>query len=604
MMIPNNSTYPFTYDFEVFKYSNILKARSCAHATYPFTYDFEVFKHSNLLQARSSAHATYPFTYDFEVFKYSNLLKARSSAYPAHFVRFQEQENNMSEIETIARLIRESSSSVNLSGAAQTSMPRALCITGTTLPCTSSGFEAEKKHHFFECTVLGFTNTGFTQVPIAHTNGKFVQDRKTAKSLCEFVPDSNQTSVRCYNWAKMASTFAKGARIDGSDPNVLEGRDMSWTLSAGDVLSCRLDPERAPGGSMFKQGEKAAFTYPSEVEGGVIPAFSLVEVDLDLKSWSRVPKDSVEDQVSACAKGYALGIRGVRTVCASVNSQRTVMQSCVPTAIEESYERQRAKGAQNEHVSGVFNSTKGCFYLPTVASEAYCVLKEDDDFIGLHEGVSTNVPKIDLLRASTYRAINCTTDEDANAFMDIAVASGSVSVFGHCNDFRSRGDGRSNTFGVPIIDACNMLRGVVPEGDISTDPSRWEFDAGFSMQFTDEIFKPIVIRIYKEILTNLGNREDSTVSYPYAIDMPLVSPGFRLDKAYQIVFAFQGADIVWSGFLNASKGGGTSSASAGSMVTNAIAAAGKRRSWGGALPPCVPLPPSTRPTKKSKDTKD
>jgi hypothetical protein len=493
----------------------------------------------------------------------------------------------MCDLEIISRIVNNSSQQKFYGGgSASSSMPKALCITSTPLPCTAAAFEQlpPQKHFFLEMTVLSITSPGFTQVPISHVNGKFVQDRKIAKPLCEYVVDSNQTSARCYNWQKVASTFAKGPRIDGTNPNILEGKDMSWLLSAGDVIGCKIEAERAPGGNLFKAGEKAAFTFPLDVEGDLLPAFSLVEVDLDLKSWSSIPKDSEDAQVSACVKGYALGIRGVRPMEGSINSHKSVLSKYFPQAIEESHERQRTKGSQNDFVSGVFNDSKGCYYIPAISQDAYCSPSDEEDFIGLHEGISANHQKIDLLRVPTHRVLNVDGDLEANALLDIAIASGSLSVFGHQNEFRSRGGARSNMFAVPVVDVASIFQAMSTAVSVG-DTTVVQFDAGFSMHFSEAVCKPVVIRVDREVTSNVGS------GYPPSNDMPLVSSVFTVDKGYKTEIAFHDGGVIWSGYINACKH--VASGSGANMVENAMAA-GKRKTWGVVMPPVVPVAKKTK----------
>jgi hypothetical protein len=470
-----------------------------------------------------------------------------------------------------------------------TAMPKVLAITGSAMPCTAAAFGdlAGGRKFFLDLTIVGFSDLGFCKVPIGHVGGKFTMDRKLAKPLCEYVPGSAQQSVRCYNWVKAASTFAKGSRIDGNDASIMEGADMSWVLSVGDVLSCKLDPAGAPGGSSFKAGEKSAFTFPAcnGAYGGtdIVPAFTLVEVDLDLKSWSRVPAGSTEEMVSSCVRGYALGIRGVRLMHGSVNSHREVITGMSESS-EEANDKQRTKSEQNSFVGAVFNSTKGSFCVRSVSSGAHCSFPDEEqeagDSIELHGWVDGQ-PKIDLLRTSTYAAMNVSTDVEAAAMVDLCVAAESLSVMCHQNDFRARDGVHSATFGVPLIDVRKLLSGVVLGTPVDYDEHTVQFDAGFSLPFSDDGPKEVVIRISKEPTAGIAG-----VSPPHSPDMPLVGQGFSLAHGHKIVFAFAGANVIWSGYLSLVKPSMAPNATGANVLSNAVRA-GKRTYWGVAALPCM-----------------
>lgn len=183
---------------------------------------------------------------------------------------------------------------------------------------------------------MGVADPGFSKVPFSNVNNKTVMgdNPKPLAEYCKSESGVDKSRLQCYSYLiKKGKQKDKGARVDGSDPSVNEGRAVSYTIEPGMVFRCIVKKGGAIGGS---DREKRENFFPGDLE--VIPAFSRVVVKVACKGWDKYKEGDIDafneevqtKDVNPCQRGYGCGIVELRMAPGSILSDLGTLASILP----------------------------------------------------------------------------------------------------------------------------------------------------------------------------------------------------------------------------------------------------------------------------------
>lgn len=426
-----------------------------------------------------------------------------------------------------------------------------LVVSNEDIPLYQSGYEHCRKIGILgQCAsvnfmVIGVLSDGYSMVPYKRVKDT-TKVSEGAQKLCELAPSKlgkGMNELVCY-----AYTIVDGKPMD-KGPRV---PDTMFVVAPGMLLSNSFTKDSAKDTSMNSKHKKPDL-YPN-LPLTKIPAFTVLEVDVVCKGWSRWIKDDKDEDgdlrdLSAYVKGYGLGIQKVRFANGSMYSYMNMAERGIPQCPVYCQKLQRTAVRRYAGIRNIVQQRQSMFLIKTLSKDAFWHYEEPIGMLRLMQwnpslgeqqqeqendpavltrdrcdasslcsdtpedtdGVSVPydcppladlMDHIDVRVQDAMRMTNTTTAEEAWRLLDLCCSKpGSLSILCEYNRFRP-GKERllSVLHGIPIIRTAVLLQGLSQHGNGDTlatmthDDQYITYDAGLSVMGDDDVHNGMEVR--------------------------------------------------------------------------------------------------------------
>jgi hypothetical protein len=427
------------------------------------------------------------------------------------------------------------------------------CIALTRIPCNREVADANKIARV-SLAVVKIIKRGWLNAPYKKpktTNGKagavVVKAEKdpNLKPLFEECQFDGHEAMKIFHFMKANNNTDKGLRTDESFCIICPGQTLTFSLK---------------GEYAFKE-----HTFPQNIE--MIEPYSMVDLVL--------APSSIEQAKNGDKGGYGVKLLKMRVHDSSVysyvrdfplifkESQDLAVQSVI-SMLREPVGFPGMVPVTPENPTGTVeicpaDTIRNClenrspmFYIPSVRVNpaSYITgIRPDLDFLRVmtdNGAVADDITAIDVDTKTLLKLLNTTNELYARTLMDFALAANAVSFLTLNNDwFCKEESALSNVRAVPIIDVTKLFECV----DVA------QFDSGKKFVDFPVAFNPpaSVKSLAISVPMKSMSVAEGDVNAPLTPDFILVSPGVKLEKAYEVQFV-EGEDVLLTTFLNARAG--------------------------------------------------
>jgi hypothetical protein len=360
-----------------------------------------------------------------------------------------------------------------------------IMVNASALPCTSSAFDDGKDVHVATFVVVAVHAEGLARAPFKYND-------KTKKNKESKPLTATDASGNMQFWSYQKKGSDKGDRIE----------DVTWTLSPGTTLK------------FFFRAEDCEKVFVGGA--ATIPAHSVCEVAL-------MPKSS-----EPCAEGWGFSVRSVRVSPLSLYSYLAKLDHRFHGSREEAKRALLSLADKEQPIRRVIDNENPAFCPNYIDPSAFTQHAPELGVVKLWKYNGNESACIDIAEDAALRYTNAADVDAAMRLLEIAVACGALRMLVFTSEFRSRKQGLSECFGVPVVDTSKLLACVTADNCVAENAE----DVVFLMRENCSVFTATAQKLYVAVA-----EEGETIDVrgpPASKDLILVTQQENVSKAHKV----------------------------------------------------------------------
>lgn len=308
--------------------------------------------------------------------------------------------------------------------------PRVLVVNTEPIPLTHDKFTSHKnlskdgKSLLINLVMVNGSTRGFCTVPVAASGSGKYTTGENAKPLSVVCPCERLggeaggfSAIQCYPW-----TIVEGCPQDKDD----RVEEAGWVLEPGMVFKFNIWGDSMRGSPEVNSKASKISVTPENLD--VIPAFSVLDVEISIKGWSKwnvgdeytLPNGKKKTVTEICPvkKGYGIGIGQITVSRGSIYSCVDKVSRCIGSSHLASNALQKEL---IDRYPGIAQSQQGVhspFYVKALDAETSFAVDVQNGLVKVFQWAPGMEDPIDIEIQDALRYTNSLTVEDACSVME------------------------------------------------------------------------------------------------------------------------------------------------------------------------------------------